>query len=195
MNHNLYNNIKCYFIICVSILVCHKSNLTNILGRLYYCNNLLAKQEKSECLFVSFFCFNTSVSMAKVSVLLGRVVHDFMQISYFFVGFNFHCLGQEWLDFFFEFPYFLSDIPSAYIFWNFSNMNIFVENLSTLHVPSSLMNSKFSTGSITVGEEWGWLYQNQDKLVLNHPSNDEHKARKPKIKKMYTKQLSQNNIL
>ena len=121
--------------------------------------------------------------MAKVSVLLGRVVHDFMQISYFFVGFNFHCLGQEWLDFFFEFPYFLSDIPSAYIFWNFSNMNIFVENLSTLHVPSSLMNSKFSTGSITVGEEWGWLYQNQDKLVLNHPSNDEHKARKPKIKK------------
>ena len=79
----------------MSILVCHKSNLTNILGRLYYCNNLLAKQEKSECLFVSFFCFNTSVSMAKVSVLLGRVVHDFMQISYFFVGFNFHCLGQE----------------------------------------------------------------------------------------------------
>lgn len=39
--------------------------------------------------------------MAKVSVLLGRVVHDFMQIAYFFVGFNFHCLGQEWLDFFF----------------------------------------------------------------------------------------------
>lgn len=61
---------------------------------------MLAKQEKSECLFVSFFCFNTSVSMAKVSVLLGRVMHDFMQIVYFFVGFNFHCLGQELLDFF-----------------------------------------------------------------------------------------------
>ena len=126
MNHNLYNNIKCYFIICVSILVCHKSNLKNILGRLYYSNNLLAKQVKSECLFVSFFCFNTSVSMAKVSVLLGRVVHDFMQISYFFVGFNFHCLGQEWLDFFLSFHIFfqISPVPTfsgTSPIWTFSS--------------------------------------------------------------------------
>lgn len=32
-------------------------------------------------------------------------MHDFMQIAYLFVGFNFHCLGQEWLDFFLVFVF------------------------------------------------------------------------------------------
>ena len=68
------------------------------------------------------------------------------------------------------------DTPSAYIFLNFSSMNIFEGNLWTLPVLSSLMNSKFFIGSIIPEEEWGSVYQSHlDKQVLrlrqNHLNN------------------------